>query len=93
MRLARTHTGPEAQRFAEEPPPYGAGWPDVADIAETILVHASEPHEPGPHFHLLLAYDGEGNEVGQKTLVTSEDDTAEAPSSESRSERRWICLP
>jgi len=33
MRLQATYTGPDAQRFAQEPPPYGAGWPDVAHEA------------------------------------------------------------
>jgi hypothetical protein len=68
MRLKETYRGPEAQRFAQEPPPYGAGWPEVADIAETIFVYESDPHEPGPQFYLLLAYDVEGSEVGRKRL-------------------------
>lgn len=25
-------------------------------------------HGPGAHFYLLLAYDGEGNEIGRKRL-------------------------
>jgi hypothetical protein len=60
MRLLQTYRGPEAQRFALEPPPYGADWPEVAYEAEVIFVHGSEPDEPGPHFYLLLAYDAEG---------------------------------
>ena len=68
MRLQATYRGPEAQRFALEPPPFGAGWPDVADDAETIFVYVSEPHEPGHCFVPLLAYDAEGIEVGRKKL-------------------------
>lgn len=59
----------EAQRFAQEPPPFGADWPDVVGIAETIFVYESQPHEPEPHFYLLLAIDAEGNEVGRKKLA------------------------
>jgi hypothetical protein len=29
MKLRATYRGSEAQRFAQEPLPYGAGWPDV----------------------------------------------------------------
>jgi hypothetical protein len=68
MRLRVSYTGPEAQRVAEEPTPYGAGWPEVADVAETIFVYESEPHEPGPQFYLVLSYDAEGNELGRKRL-------------------------
>jgi hypothetical protein len=93
MRLKATSTGPEAQRFAREPAPYGAGWPEVADIAETILVYESEPDEPGAHFYLVLAYDAEGNEVGRKTLGGWGDGAAGEPRGESGSERRWVCLP
>jgi hypothetical protein len=46
----------------------GAGWPEVAYEASTIFVYEIEPHEPGAHFYLLLAYDEEGNEVGRKRL-------------------------
>jgi len=46
MRLQATYRGPDAQRFAQEPPPYGAGWPDVAHEAEVIFVYEKEPHEP-----------------------------------------------
>jgi hypothetical protein len=66
MRLLATYRGPEAQRFAREPAPYGAGWPEVADSAEAILVYESEPNEPGPHFYQLLAYHAEGNEARPK---------------------------
>jgi len=38
-RVQATYRGPEAQRFAQEPPPYGAGWPDVAHEAEVIFVY------------------------------------------------------
>jgi hypothetical protein len=69
MKLQATHRGPEAQRFAQEPPPFGAGWPGVADIAATILVYEAEPNEPGPRFCLLLAYDAEDSEVGRKRLI------------------------
>jgi hypothetical protein len=68
MKLQATYRGPEAQRFALEPPPCGAGWPEVAYEAETIFVYESEPHEPGAHFYLLLAYDSAGNEVGRKRV-------------------------
>jgi hypothetical protein len=44
--------GAEAQRFAREPPPCGAGWPEVANEADVIFVYAKEPHEPG---HLCAA--------------------------------------
>jgi hypothetical protein len=40
----------------------------VADIAETIFVYESEPHEAGSQFYLLLAYDAEGNEVGRRQI-------------------------
>jgi hypothetical protein len=93
MRLEETYTGAEAQRFALEPPPYGAGWPEVADEAETILVYESEPSDPGHQFVLLLAYDAEGNEVGRKQLGGEDTDTAEGLDDDSGSERRWICLP
>lgn len=66
VRLLKTYTSPEAQRFALEPLPYGAGWPEVADVAEIIFVYEFEPHEPGAHFYLLLTYNAEGNEVGRK---------------------------
>ena len=67
MHLLKTYVGPEAQRFAQEPPPFGAGWPEVADIAKTIFVYESEPHEPGPQFQ-LLASTPEGDEVGRKKM-------------------------
>jgi len=66
MRLQATYRGPEAQRFALEPPPYGADWPDVAYEAETIFVYVSEPSDPGHYFVQLLAFDAEGDEVGRK---------------------------
>jgi len=69
MRLQATYTGPDAQRFAQEPPPYGVDWPDVAHEAEVIFVSEKEPHEPGDHIDLLLAYDGERNGIGRKRLV------------------------
>jgi hypothetical protein len=68
MHLMNAYRGPEAQRFALEPPPYGADWPDVAYEAESIFVYESEPHEPGHHFYQLLAFDIEGNEVGRKQV-------------------------
>ena len=68
MRLQATYRGPEAQRFAQEPPPYGAGWPEVAYEAHTIFVYVSEPGEPGHHFVQLLAYDADGNEVGRRQV-------------------------
>jgi hypothetical protein len=40
----------------------------VADVAKTIFVYESEPHEPGPQFCLVLAYDAEVNEVGRRRL-------------------------
>jgi hypothetical protein len=92
MRLLATHRGPEAQRFAQEPPPFGAGWPEVVDIAETILVYESEPDEPGAHFYLLLAYDAEGNEVARKRLTGWGADAQGGVRNESGSERRWVCL-
>ncbi len=39
MRVQATYTGPDAQRFALEAPPYGADWPDVAHGAEVIFVY------------------------------------------------------
>jgi hypothetical protein len=92
MRLVASYAGGEAQRFAREPAPYGAGWPEVADMAHTILVYESEPDEPGEHFYLLLAYDGEGNEVGRKRVDGWGDDAAGGLREDSRSERRWVCL-
>ncbi len=68
MQLLHSYTGAEAKRFAQEPPPYGAGWPDVAHEAHVIFVYEKEPHEPGDHFYLLLAYDAERNEVWHKRL-------------------------
>ena len=68
MKLQATYRGPEAQRFALEPAPYGADWPDVAYEADVIFVYVSEPHEPGHYFVQLLAYDAYGNEVGRKQL-------------------------
>ena len=68
MRHPTTYRGPEAQRFAGEAVPYGAGWPEVADAVDVILVYSKEPHEPGPFFVQLLAYDAGGNEVGRKKL-------------------------
>jgi hypothetical protein len=92
MRLVARYRGPEAQCFAQEPAPYGAGWPEVADIAETIFVYEAGPDEPGEHFYLLLAYDGEGNEVGRKRVDGWGDDGAQEPRRDSGSERRWMCL-
>jgi hypothetical protein len=92
MRLLATYRGPEAQRFAEEPAPYGAGWAEVANIAQTILVYESEPDEPGERFYLLLAYDGEGNEVGRKRVDGWGEDGAEGLRDDSSTERRWVCL-
>jgi hypothetical protein len=69
MRLQATYRGAEAQRFALEPPPYGAGWPEVADEAAVIFVYEKEPYEPGAYFVLLLAYDAEGNEAGRKRIA------------------------
>jgi hypothetical protein len=92
MRLLATYTGPEAERFAREPPPCGAGWPEVADMAHTILVYESELNEPGDHFYLLLAYDRDGNELGRKKVLGWDDDAAGGPRQDSSSERRWICL-
>lgn len=66
MRHTATYQGAEAQRYALEPPPYGAGWPEVAYEADVIFVYEKEPHEPGPFFYQLLAYDADGNEVGRK---------------------------
>lgn len=68
MRLRATCKDPEAQRFALEPPPYGAGWPNVAYEASPIFVYVSEPSDPGHYFVQLLAFDAEGNEVGRKQL-------------------------
>jgi hypothetical protein len=68
MKHEATYRGAEAQRFAREPPPYGAGWSEVADEAAVIFVYEKEPHEPGVYFVLLLAYDAEGNEVGRKRI-------------------------
>lgn len=70
MRLLQTYRGADAQRFALEPPPFGAGWPEVAYEAETIFVYEKEANELGEHFYLLLAYDAEQNEVGRKRLQT-----------------------
>jgi hypothetical protein len=92
MRLCAAYRGSEAQRFAHEPAPYGADWPDVADIAETILVYESEPDEPGEHFYLLLAYDAGGNEVGRKRMEGWGNDAVGGLRDDSISERRWICL-
>jgi len=39
MKLQTTYRGPDTQRFAQEPPPYGAGWPAVAHEAQVILVY------------------------------------------------------
>jgi len=68
MKLQATYRGAEAQSFALEPPPLGADWPEVAYEADVIYVYTKEPHEPGPYFVQLLAYDAEGNEVGRKKL-------------------------
>jgi hypothetical protein len=68
MLANRCCSRPEAQRFALEPPPYGADWPEVAYEASTILVYVSEPSDPGHYFVQLLAYDAEGREVGRKQL-------------------------
>ena len=68
MRLVAAYRGAEAQRYALEAPPYGAGWPEIAHEAAVIYVYAKEPHEPGAYFVLLLALDAEGNEVGRKRL-------------------------
>jgi hypothetical protein len=45
MRLVATHRGAEVQRFAREPPPYGAGWPELAYKAERILVWLLEKEQ------------------------------------------------
>ena len=66
--VASNLSRPDAQRFAQEPPPHGACWPDVAHEAEVTFVYAKEPHEPGDHLCLLLAYDAERNKVGCKGL-------------------------
>ena len=67
MRSQATYRGPEGQRFALEPPPYGVGWTEVAYEAQMIFVYVSEPGEPGHHFVQLLAYDADRNEVGRKS--------------------------
>jgi hypothetical protein len=92
VRQRRVAQSAEALSLALEPPPFGAGWPEVVRIAETILVYESEAHEAGPHFYLLLAYDAEGNEVGRKRLTGWGDDAAEGLGGGLGSERRWICL-
>jgi len=68
VRLVAAYRGAEAQQYALEAPPYGAGWPEVAYEAAVIYVYAKEPYEPGVYFVLLLALDAEGNEVGRKRL-------------------------
>jgi hypothetical protein len=68
MKLQATYRDAEAQRFALEPPPYSAGWPDVAFEASIMFVYVSEPSDPGHYFVQLLAFDVEGNEVGRKQL-------------------------
>jgi hypothetical protein len=64
----------------------------MADVAETILIYEKEPQEPGAHFYLLLAYDGEGNEVGRKMVGGWGDDAAGEPGRDPGGERRWVCL-
>jgi hypothetical protein len=54
MKLRATYPGPEAQRFALEPLPYGADWPGVADIAETTFVYVSERRIQGVAFYAVF---------------------------------------
>jgi len=68
MRHIATYRGAEAQRYALEPRPYGAGWSEVVHEAAVIFVYEKEPRDPGPFFYQLLAYDVDGNEVGRKKL-------------------------
>ncbi|MFO7741899.1 MAG: hypothetical protein R6X31_06255 [Anaerolineae bacterium] len=41
----------------------------MADEADVIFVYEKQPHEPGAHFHFLLAYDAGGHEVGRKRVA------------------------
>jgi hypothetical protein len=66
MKLVATYRDLEAQRFVQEPPPHGAGWPEVADVVATIYVYERKPHEYVGPPSLLLAYDAEGNSLGDK---------------------------
>jgi hypothetical protein len=58
----------EAKGFAPEPHPFGAGWPEVAYEAETIFAGEFEPHETGDQRYFVVAYNAEGNEVGQRRV-------------------------
>ena len=69
MRFQATYQGPDAQRFALEPPPYGPCRPQVAYQAQKILDYVSEPGEPGPQFVQLLACDAYGTEVVRKRIA------------------------
>ncbi|MEA3376772.1 MAG: hypothetical protein U9R72_11325 [Chloroflexota bacterium] len=68
LKTLNARTAPEAQRFALEPPPQGADWPEVADDAEVIFVYEKEPHEPGARFYILLGYDAEETAMGWKRV-------------------------
>ena len=69
MQLLHSYTGAQARRIPQEPPPYGAGWPEVVDGAAVMFVHKEEkPHEPEAHFYLLLAYDSAAAGVGRKRM-------------------------
>lgn len=56
MRLRQSYGGPEAQRFALEPPPHGADWPEVAYEVEVIFVYEKKPTN------------AEKNQVGRKCI-------------------------
>ena len=68
MQHIATYRGAEAQRYALEPPPYGAGWPEAAYEADVVFVYEKESHEPGAFFVFLLANDADENQVERKRL-------------------------
>lgn len=68
MHLQRTYTGPEAQHYALEPPPFGTGLSKLAYEPSTVLVYLAEPSDPGHHFAQLLAPDADRYEAGGEQI-------------------------
>jgi len=51
MQHIAAYRGTEAQRYALEPPPYGAGWPEVAYAGDVSFMYEKDPYEPGTFFN------------------------------------------
>ena len=68
MYLYATYQGSQAKRFARNPIPTGADWPEIEGQVERILHYASNLDDPGPDHHQLIAFDAQGNEIARKRV-------------------------